>query len=63
MKLTLGYCYGFLLANGQYVEFRLIGGNAKGQVEVESPPSSGKITDLHSLLGAGYTAYWEINCP
>ncbi len=63
MKLTLGYCYGFLLAGGKYVEFRLIGGNAKGQVEVESPPGSGKMTDLHTLLGGGYTAYWEVKCP
>ena len=63
MKLTLGYCYGFVLASGKYVEFRLVGGNAKGQVDVESPFGSDNITDFHALLGGGYTAYWEIKCP
>lgn len=60
MKLVIGCCYGFLLANGQYAEFLFIVGNAKGQVEVESPPGSGTVTDLHTLLGVGYTVYWEV---
>ena len=63
MKLALGLCYCVLLASGQSVTFRLIGGNDKGLIDVESPPGSGKIVELHSLLAGGYTAYWETDCP
>jgi hypothetical protein len=63
VKLTLGLCYCVLLASGKYATFRLIGGNDKGLIDVESPPGSGTIVDLHSLLAGGYTAFWEIDCP
>jgi hypothetical protein len=63
MHLAVGLCYGVMLANGNYVSFRLIGGNAAGQVDVESPAGSGNQTTLHALLGGGYSAYWQIPCP
>ena len=64
MKLELKHSYGCLLSNGQYVSFYLIGySEAHNTIRVESPPGSMNCTDLHSLLKAGCTAYWEIERP
>ena len=63
MKLSLGLCYCVLLSSGKCVTFKLVGGNANGKVDVETPPGSGKIADLHTLLAGGYLAYWEVKCP
>ncbi len=63
MQLGVGLCYRVLLANGQVVSFRFTGQDAAGNVIAESPPGSGQTVNLLQLIGGGYTAYWQIDCP